>query len=89
MPVVGTPHVQIASPKALYGNARANSYGLDLSNEATLSDLAEALTSTAAAPWHARPLLADGSTDGVTRDVLYPADLRDVVGTVTEVKVEE
>ncbi|NKM67357.1 trifunctional transcriptional regulator/proline dehydrogenase/L-glutamate gamma-semialdehyde dehydrogenase [Rhizobium laguerreae] len=89
MPVMGAPHTQIASPKALYGNARANSEGLDLSNEATLSDLAEALISTAAAPWHALPLLADGSTEGVTRDVLNPADHRDVVGTVTDVKVEE
>ncbi len=89
MPVVGAPHAQIASPKALYGNARANSDGLDLSNEATLSDLAEALATTAATLWHALPILADGSTDGVTREVLNPADHRDVVGTVTEVKVEE
>src|SRR3954469_6486547 len=36
MPVVGVPHEQIALPKALYGNARANSDGLDLSNEAIL-----------------------------------------------------
>ena len=89
MPVVGAPHVQIAAPKALYGSARANSDGLDLSNEATLFDLAETLAASAANPWHALPILADGSTDGVTRDVLNPADHRDVVGTVTELKVGE
>lgn len=89
MPVVGAPHDLIAAPKALYGAARKNSGGLDLSNEATLAELSRNLAATVAGEWHAKPLLADGSTDGVTRPVLNPADHRDVVGSVTEVKVED
>ncbi|MFC3073977.1 trifunctional transcriptional regulator/proline dehydrogenase/L-glutamate gamma-semialdehyde dehydrogenase [Shinella pollutisoli] len=89
MPVVGAPHDLIALPKALYGAARENSAGLDLSNEATLAALSENLAATARTAWHAGPLLADGSTDGDTRPVLNPADHRDVVGSVTELKVED
>ena len=88
MPVPGAPHDLIAAPKALYG-ARENSAGLDLSNEATLAELAENLAATVPVEWHAGPLLADGSTEGVTRPVLNPADHRDTVGSVTELKVED
>ncbi|AVA24681.1 trifunctional transcriptional regulator/proline dehydrogenase/L-glutamate gamma-semialdehyde dehydrogenase [Rhizobium sp. NXC24] len=89
MPVVGAPHELIALPGDLYGRARANSSGLDLSSEKTLFELSQSLAATVQTPWQALPILADGSTDGVTRQVLNPADHRDVVGTVTELKVEE
>ncbi|EKS29331.1 trifunctional transcriptional regulator/proline dehydrogenase/L-glutamate gamma-semialdehyde dehydrogenase [Afipia felis] len=89
MPVVGAPHEQIALPSALYGRARRNSQGLDLSNEATLAHLSNALAATVEVPWHARPLVADGRISGATRDVLNPADHRDVVGRVTEVGAED
>ena len=88
MPAIGAPHDQIALPSALYGNARTNSKGLDLSNEATLAHLSNELAASAAKPWHARPLLADDSAEGEARDVLNPADHRDVVGCVTEVRAE-
>ncbi|WLR99271.1 trifunctional transcriptional regulator/proline dehydrogenase/L-glutamate gamma-semialdehyde dehydrogenase [Shinella sumterensis] len=89
MPVVGAPHDQIALPDALFGKARANSKGLDLSNETTLAELAGELAGTAAQSWHAAPLLADGASDGETSDVLNPADHRDVVGRVTEIRPED
>lgn len=88
MPVVGAQHDQIALPGALFGKKRENSRGLDLSNEVTLRDLSAELAGTATREWHAAPLLADGSTDGETSNVLNPADHRDIVGRVTEAKAE-
>ncbi|MHA7971588.1 trifunctional transcriptional regulator/proline dehydrogenase/L-glutamate gamma-semialdehyde dehydrogenase [Rhizobium sp. CAU 1783] len=88
MPVVGAQHDLIAAPKGLFGSARDNSAGLDLSNEEVLAELAEKLSATVPVAWHAVPLLADGSTEGDTRPVLNPADHRDVVGQVTEVRAE-
>ena len=89
MPVVGAQHDQILSPKALYGGARDNSAGLDLSSETTLAALADTLSATVPVTWSAHPLLADGSKEGVTRPILNPADHRDVVGEVTELRVED
>jgi len=89
MPVVGAQHDQIALPDDLFGKARKNSKGLDLSNEVTLAGLSAELAGTAAHKWHAAPLLADGSAEGETSDVLNPADHRDVVGRVTEIRAED
>ena len=89
MPVVGAQHDLIALPSALYGSARENSAGLDLSDETALADLSEKLAATVTVPWHALPRLADGTTEGVTRPVLNPADHRDIVGEVTELTVED
>ncbi|MBB3610771.1 trifunctional transcriptional regulator/proline dehydrogenase/L-glutamate gamma-semialdehyde dehydrogenase [Rhizobium sp. BK602] len=89
MPVVGAPHDQIALPKAIYGNARQNSDGLDLSSESTLTGLSAALIGSTKTQWHAFPILADGPVDGDTRPVPNPADHGDSVGLVTELKVED
>jgi RHH-type proline utilization regulon transcriptional repressor/proline dehydrogenase/delta 1-pyrroline-5-carboxylate dehydrogenase len=88
MPAIGLPHDQIAQPRDLFGAERANSEGLDLSSEAVLAALSRTLAATAAAPWHALPLLADGSAPGVARPVLNPADHGDIVGRVTELPAE-
>ncbi|MEH3048486.1 trifunctional transcriptional regulator/proline dehydrogenase/L-glutamate gamma-semialdehyde dehydrogenase [Sphingomonas adhaesiva] len=79
MTAPGQKHPQIALPHDLYGD-RANSDGLDLSDERTLAALSEALP--AAGPW-----LAGGN--GVPRDVLNPADHRDRVGIVHEMTPEQ
>jgi RHH-type proline utilization regulon transcriptional repressor/proline dehydrogenase/delta 1-pyrroline-5-carboxylate dehydrogenase len=89
MPVVGLMHDQIVLPGDLYGVDRANSKGIDLSNEAALAELSDRLAATAGRGWHAVPLLADGSTAGKTRPILNPADHADVVGEVTELSVED
>jgi len=89
MPVIGMLHDKIALPADIYGVDRANSKGLDLSNEATLAELSQNLAATVGAQWHAGPLLADGSTAGSTRPILNPADHTDVVGQVTELAVED
>lgn len=83
MAVVGARHDQIALPANLYG-ARANSAGLDLSDETTLAALTRSLEESAAIAWTALPRLATGAAPGEIRDVLNPSDHRDVVGTVAE-----
>jgi RHH-type proline utilization regulon transcriptional repressor/proline dehydrogenase/delta 1-pyrroline-5-carboxylate dehydrogenase len=89
MPVVGMPHDQIALPAALFGKDRLNSKGIDLSNEAALAALSTHLAATLSRNLHAMPLLADGSQDGETRPIANPADHSDVVGQVTELKVDD
>ena len=86
---IGLPHPAIALPVALYGTQRANSRGLDLTNDHSLRALGRALSDSADARWHAAPLLAaepgigpDATHDGA--EVLNPADHRDVVGRVQE-----
>jgi RHH-type proline utilization regulon transcriptional repressor/proline dehydrogenase/delta 1-pyrroline-5-carboxylate dehydrogenase len=81
MDTVGAKHPLIALPADLYG-ARRNSDGLDLSDESTLEALGLALRQSAERGWVAEP--ADGQ--GTARPVCNPADHRDVVGTVVEVR---
>ena len=79
---LGRPHPAIAAPAALYGEARRNSMGLDLSNEATLRGLETLLVQQAGTAWQAEPMLAQAVpvADLVWEDKHNPADLRDVVG---------
>ncbi|MGN6308195.1 MAG: trifunctional transcriptional regulator/proline dehydrogenase/L-glutamate gamma-semialdehyde dehydrogenase [Xanthobacteraceae bacterium] len=85
IPIMGSPHPRIALPAALYGDARKNSAGLDLSDETTLANLSRNLTDSARIAWRAAPVLADGSNgNGAQRTVRNPADHNDIVGTVIE-----
>jgi RHH-type transcriptional regulator, proline utilization regulon repressor / proline dehydrogenase / delta 1-pyrroline-5-carboxylate dehydrogenase len=83
MPVVGAPHDLIKRPADLYGG-RQNSAGLDLSNEASLSMLSDALKASAAIEWKAAPQLGSQTLRGESRSVLNPGDHRDTVGSVIE-----
>ncbi|WP_245987003.1 trifunctional transcriptional regulator/proline dehydrogenase/L-glutamate gamma-semialdehyde dehydrogenase [Azospirillum thermophilum] len=85
---VGAPHPIIRLPADLFGAERANSAGLDLSNERTLAELSEALAASARMTWTAAPPAAGGETGGTARPVPNPADHRDVVGTVVEATPE-
>jgi len=86
---IGCPNPAIAHPMMLYGQARRNSQGLDLSNENTLRLLQERLTSEASMQHSAVPLLATTvQTDPALADigteyaVYNPAEHRDLVGRV-------
>lgn len=87
---LGAPHDKIPLPRELYeaaGEKRANSQGLDLSNEHRLASLSAALLASAATTWQALPLLdQDSQTYPAERHlpVRNPADHRDVVGQVVE-----
>ncbi len=91
----GLPHPAIALPIALYGTARANSLGLDLSNEHTLQAIAQAMQATA--DWSAGPMLAPGHSattsptafDGAEVEIRNPANLQDLVGRVREASSQD
>jgi RHH-type transcriptional regulator, proline utilization regulon repressor / proline dehydrogenase / delta 1-pyrroline-5-carboxylate dehydrogenase len=73
---IGAPHPAIALPRELFAGVRANSAGLDLSNEARLSALGQSLAHCPGQTWKA------GADSGEARPVVNPADRRDVVGHV-------
>ncbi len=79
---LGAPHPAIALPRALYAPRRANSRGLDLADERTLTALA--IRFDAKATWDAEPLLAHGVAQGEWQPVRNPADRSDIVGRVRE-----
>ncbi|HSC62810.1 MAG TPA: trifunctional transcriptional regulator/proline dehydrogenase/L-glutamate gamma-semialdehyde dehydrogenase [Caldimonas sp.] len=94
--VLGRPHPAIPLPREIYGDARLNSRGLDLSSEDDLALLAAAVRASRAETWTAAPMLTpsdgasqgDGDGDGAARAeaqaVRNPADHADVVGRVRE-----
>ncbi|KVX09145.1 transcriptional regulator [Burkholderia ubonensis] len=82
---LGAPHTKIPLPRDLYGDARANSRGLDLSNEHRLASLSSALLANSGQTWNAGPMLASGEiVVGEAREIHNPADRRDTVGRVDE-----
>ncbi|HLZ96969.1 MAG TPA: trifunctional transcriptional regulator/proline dehydrogenase/L-glutamate gamma-semialdehyde dehydrogenase [Steroidobacteraceae bacterium] len=86
---VGLPHPKILHPRALFGDARPNSNGLDLSNEQRLASLSAALLAGAEETHTAKPLIGDTERDGVTRPVRNPADDRDLVGLATDATLRD
>jgi RHH-type proline utilization regulon transcriptional repressor/proline dehydrogenase/delta 1-pyrroline-5-carboxylate dehydrogenase len=85
----GAGHEHIALPTQIFAPTRQNSAGLDLSNEITLNQLAEALATTVEAHHVALPVLADGALKRAARDVINPADRSDIVGRVCEALPED
>jgi RHH-type proline utilization regulon transcriptional repressor/proline dehydrogenase/delta 1-pyrroline-5-carboxylate dehydrogenase len=86
--VPGQPHPAIALPRELFGGRRLNSAGLDLTNEQRLASLAASLLASGQTSWQAAPLigLGDPPTNHgqAPREILNPADRRDLVGHVTD-----
>ncbi|HTJ56524.1 MAG TPA: bifunctional proline dehydrogenase/L-glutamate gamma-semialdehyde dehydrogenase PutA [Devosiaceae bacterium] len=76
---LGAPHPGIKLPRDILGQ-RQNSAGLDFSSEPVLQRLASRFRDSAAKPWRAVPLLADGEAGGTEVTILNPADNSDVVG---------
>jgi len=86
----GTPHHRIVLPAALYGDARRNSAGLDLSSELALEALQQGLMTSEVRTWDACPQLADGERKaGAAREVRNPADRHDIVGRVIEAYLDD
>ena len=77
---IGHSHPAIRSPRDIYGPARANSRGLDVSNEGVLIALAASLERATQTTWSAAPLLAIDVTTSAAAPLRNPADHRDVVG---------
>jgi RHH-type proline utilization regulon transcriptional repressor/proline dehydrogenase/delta 1-pyrroline-5-carboxylate dehydrogenase len=88
---LGEAHPRIALPSRLFGDARVNSAGIDLSSERQLRSLAAALAQdTPAAGWLAAPRVRGVErTSGTAVAVLDPGDRRQVVGRVFEASSED
>jgi RHH-type proline utilization regulon transcriptional repressor/proline dehydrogenase/delta 1-pyrroline-5-carboxylate dehydrogenase len=82
--VLGAPHPRIPLPRALYGDARPNSRGLDLADERALADLRARFDVDRHNDWRAAPLLASPVADGPWQPLRNPADHADLVGHVQE-----
>ena len=80
---LGLAHPKIALPRALFGELRPNSRGMDLTDENELVRLGAGLAASAAIEWRAQPTLATGST-GAAQPVRNPANLDDIVGYVAD-----
>jgi RHH-type proline utilization regulon transcriptional repressor/proline dehydrogenase/delta 1-pyrroline-5-carboxylate dehydrogenase len=79
-----TPHPRIPLPADLYGERRANSAGVDLSDPLAWQRLEKALAQAAAGHWWAAPLIGGREGAGVKRAICDPADPSRQVGSVLE-----
>ena len=88
---LGQPNPHIAQPRDLYSTSRANSAGLDLSNDDRLRALQSDLRASAHMQWQAAPMLADGApaSTNAAEAVTNPADHHDVVGQVTNASADQ
>jgi RHH-type proline utilization regulon transcriptional repressor/proline dehydrogenase/delta 1-pyrroline-5-carboxylate dehydrogenase len=80
---IGAPHPRIALPRDLFAGARANSAGIDLSNEARLSALSAKLATSST------KIRRVGSDGAESRPIVNPADDRDIVGHVAFADAKE
>ncbi|MSP48057.1 MAG: bifunctional proline dehydrogenase/L-glutamate gamma-semialdehyde dehydrogenase PutA [Alphaproteobacteria bacterium] len=78
------PHPRIPHPLDLYRPERANSRGLDLSDDPSLMNLAKAMAEAARAPWRAEPLVGGTAVAGSERPGFDPADTARRVSAVVE-----
>jgi len=81
---VGLPHPAIPLPRGLYGAARVNSRGVDLSDSPSLDALTQSLAEGATRRWHCAPMLGHDLLPGPGHAVTNPADADDIVGQVHE-----
>lgn len=78
------PHPKIPLPRDLYGAARKNSAGIDLTDRAVLASLAEAMGEAAEETHSAGPIVGGRQSDRGAAAVVSPADRERVVGEVAE-----
>ena len=74
----------IPMPSDLYGSARRNSNGWDITDLATLNGLHQQRESMATRTWQARPLTASDNGDDSSREITNPAIADDRVGEVID-----
>ncbi len=89
---IGLPHPVIALPVDLYGESRANSMGLDLSNEFRLAELDDTVAASTAQQWQASALIAEDLPADPASEwqaVVNPSNHADVVGRIKEASPAE
>jgi RHH-type proline utilization regulon transcriptional repressor/proline dehydrogenase/delta 1-pyrroline-5-carboxylate dehydrogenase len=78
------PHPRIARPADLYRPERANSRGLDLTDDTVATALARDMEAAAKQPWRAEPLVGGRAVGGIGRPGLDPSDRERRVSTIVE-----
>jgi RHH-type transcriptional regulator, proline utilization regulon repressor / proline dehydrogenase / delta 1-pyrroline-5-carboxylate dehydrogenase len=78
------PHPQIVAPGALFGSARRNSRGIDLTDPAELEPLRQAMIAADHDRWRAAPTVPGEQPPAQERDVRRPGDRTRRVGRVAE-----
>jgi RHH-type proline utilization regulon transcriptional repressor/proline dehydrogenase/delta 1-pyrroline-5-carboxylate dehydrogenase len=73
------PHPNIPLPRALFGNERINSMGVNFANDQEMRALAERIAA-ARGPWTAAPLVPGASYSGTQLTTTNPADRRQHIG---------
>ncbi len=86
---IGLPHPLIPLPRNLYGDARQNSRGIDLTNEAQLHSLAESFAAASRESWDAGSLLAQDRPASEMTPVMNPADSSDKVGCIRDATADD
>ncbi len=82
--LVYKPHPKIPLPADIYGEARKNSLGLDLTNYLVLEDLAQELSQAASQTWQGGPIVDGKDLDSLTIEVRDPTDRQRVVGMTAQ-----
>ena len=80
----GAPHPRIPLPRDIYGAARLNSRGHDLSSEPVRRQLAAAIAASHQRVYAAQPMVPGSSAAGPVLQVRNPANRAETVGTVIE-----
>ncbi len=78
----GSRHSSIPLPGGIYGPARVNSQGLDLSDERSIAATANQLQALSARQWQAGPLVPGAMPEGQALPITNPARRSDRVGGV-------
>ncbi|MDE2234518.1 MAG: bifunctional proline dehydrogenase/L-glutamate gamma-semialdehyde dehydrogenase PutA [Gammaproteobacteria bacterium] len=78
------PHPRIPLPADIYGTARRNSRGLNLTDVEVLTRLSRDMEHSMRREWHAAPIVGGKEFDGKQKPSLNPADNSQTVGLIRE-----
>ena len=73
-------HPRIRAPGGLFGERRANSAGLDLTDAGNVENLERACAALTESPLHAAPIVAGKAPPGSSRAILNPANRGELLG---------
>ncbi len=80
----GGPNPTLPLPRDLFAPERVNSRGVSLADQQAMTVLDDAFAAHAARQWSASPLIGGARMKGLAREVVDPADLGRVIGTVVD-----
>lgn len=82
-------HPNIPLPRAIYGEQRENSYGIDLSNPLEVVQLTEHIKGYSQSQWHSGPIINGEQIKGKNQPVMSPSNKTTVVGHVVEAGLDD